>query len=58
MDSEENLAEFLEIAPGFYATKEFVEKMMKHTRLAEEYEKRVKEVGNVLGEWHTTGSSV
>lgn len=40
MESDENLVEFLEIAPGFYATKEFVEKMMKHPRLAEEYERR------------------
>lgn len=39
MEPEDNLVAFLEIAPGFYATKEFVEKMMKHPRLAEEYEK-------------------
>ena len=38
MEPEDNLAEFLEIAPGLYATKEFVAKMMKHPRLIEEYE--------------------
>lgn len=47
MEPEDNLIEFLEIAPGFYATKEFVEKMMKHSGLAEEYEKRAV----VGGDW-------
>jgi hypothetical protein len=40
MQPEDDLISFLEIAPGFYATKEFVEKMMKHPRLIEEYERR------------------
>lgn len=50
MEPEDNLVEFLEIAPGLYATKGFVEKAMKHPRLAEEYEKMVKGVGNIWRE--------
>lgn len=44
MEPDDDLLEFVEIVPGFYATEAFMEKPMKHPMIVEEGEKRAKEL--------------